>query len=111
MNGRKVFNFAATTIPSHIKELLNNESLSEIDIDSYCLHQGSAAIIDAISKRFPSVKERFMLDIANYGNTVSSSIPLLLEKAFQDKSSKRILICGFGVGLSWASMILTKRSI
>lgn len=111
MNGRQVFNFAATTVPTHIKDLLKQESLIDTDIDQYCLHQGSAAIINTIAKRFPAVKERFILDLANQGNTVSSSIPLLLEKAIQEDTAKRILICGFGVGLSWAAMILSKKEI
>lgn len=111
MNGRQVFNFAAMTIPPHIKELLDQESLVETDIDVYCLHQGSAAIIDTIAKRFPDVKNRFLLDMKQQGNTVSSSIPLLLEKTIGQDQVKRILICGFGVGLSWASMILTAGEI
>lgn len=111
MNGRQVFNFAAMTIPNHIKELLQQEQLQETDIDSYCLHQGSAAIIDTIAKRFPTVRERFALDLVNQGNTVSSSIPLLLEKAIQQPENQKILICGFGVGLSWASMILSKKEM
>lgn len=111
MNGRQVFNFAAIIIPNHIKELLQQEQLQETDIDSYCLHQGSAAIIDAIAKRFPAVRERFTLDIVNQGNTVSSSIPLLLEKAIQQPKNQKILICGFGVGLSWGSMILSKKEM
>lgn len=111
MNGRQVFNFAAMTIPSHIKELLSQESLAETDIDLYCLHQGSAYIIDTIAKHFPNIRDRFVLDIMQQGNTISSSIPLLLQKAMQQDQPKRILICGFGVGLSWASMILTNREI
>lgn len=109
MNGRQVFNFAATVIPKEIKALLDQESLQEEEIDSYCLHQGSAGILEAISRRFPAVKERFVNRLANTGNTVSSSIPLLLEDETQKNSNKRILISGFGVGLSWASMILSRK--
>lgn len=109
MNGRQVFNFAATVIPKEIKALLDQESLQEEEIDSYCLHQGSAGILEAISRRFPAVKERFVNRLANTGNTVSSSIPLLLEEETQKNSNKKILISGFGVGLSWASMILSRK--
>lgn len=109
MNGRQVFNFAATVIPKEIKSLLIQEGLQETDIDSYCLHQGSAGILDAIGKRFPAVKDRFVNRLLNTGNTVSSSIPLLLEEEIQKTNINRILISGFGVGLSWASMILTKK--
>lgn len=109
MNGRQVFNFAATVVPKQIKALLEQEQLSEADIDSYCLHQGSAGILDAIARRFPDVKDRFVNKLALTGNTVSSSIPLLLEGVMEEFNNRKILISGFGVGLSWASMVLTHK--
>ena len=85
--------------------------LKEKDIDLFCLHQGSAAIVDAISKKFPIVKDRFALHMQQTGNTVSSSIPLILEKYINVDSVEinRILLSGFGVGLSLATTILEKR--
>jgi 3-oxoacyl-[acyl-carrier-protein] synthase-3 len=109
MNGRQVFNFAATLIPKEINALLEQEGLQDTGIDSYCLHQGSAGILDAISRRFPAVKERFVNRMAATGNTVSSSIPLLIEEEIEKTANNRILIAGFGVGLSWASMILSRK--
>lgn len=109
MDGRKVFNFAALLIPKQIAALLEQEGLQQTDIDSYCLHQGSAGILDAISRKFPAVKERFVNGLAETGNTVSSSIPLLLEKNINKPEINRILISGFGVGLSWASMVITRK--
>lgn len=108
MNGRQVFNFASIQVAPHIKQLLERVNLTPVDIDLFCLHQGSAAILDAIAKRFGDISERFVKDMMNTGNTVSSSIPLLLEKrAFHD-GLNRILISGFGVGLSWATAIISK---
>lgn len=109
MKGRQVFNFAATVVPKQIKALLEQEQLSEADIDSYCLHQGSAGILDAIARRFPDVKDKFINKLALTGNTVSSSIPLLLEDEIEKPGNNKILISGFGVGLSWASMVLTRK--
>jgi 3-oxoacyl-[acyl-carrier-protein] synthase III len=109
MNGRQVFNFAASLIPKEISTLLAEEGLQETDVDSYCLHQGSAGILDAISRHFPAVRDRFLNRMARTGNTVSSSIPLLLEEELQKSTNNKILISGFGVGLSWASMILNRR--
>ena len=110
MNGRQVFNFTAMRVPLQIKKLLQQEKLEPADIDLYCIHQGSAAIVDAISRRFRDVKDRFVLDMDSTGNTVSSTIPLLLVRYLDDPGIHRILISGFGVGLSWASSILTKRT-
>ena len=74
----------------------------------YCLHQGSAAIVNGIAKQFGDLAARFPVDMKNTGNTVSSSIPLLLEKRAFKSDAKRIVISGFGVGFSWASAIISK---
>lgn len=104
MNGRQIFNFAAVNVAPHIEKLLKSHQLTPADIDLYCLHQGSAAIIDAITKKFVGFEDRFVKDLRSTGNTVSSTIPLLLEKfAFCQPPYHRILISGFGVGLSWAT--------
>ena len=108
MNGRKVFNFAAVRVPQQINRYFEEWNMQPKDIDLFCVHQGSAAIVDAISRRYPDVQDRFVKDISETGNTVSSSIPLLLEKHVLGKDLSRVLICGFGVGLSWATNILEK---
>ncbi len=110
MNGRQVFNFAALRVPPQINALLQAENLDPEDIDVYCIHQGSAAIVDAVSRRFRTVKDRFILDMDETGNTVSSTVPILLSRFMDKPGVSRILISGFGVGLSWASSILTKRT-
>lgn len=110
MNGRQVYNFALSKIPAHLSALLEASQVEAADVDMFCLHQGSAAIVDAVSQRFEEgeYKARFVKDMLETGNTVSSSIPLLLEKHVLDSSRKRVVICGFGVGLSWGSAILER---
>ena len=107
MNGRQIFNFALSEVAPHIKALLARENLAPDDIDLYCLHQGSTAIVDAIAGKFPGLAERFIRDLADTGNTVSSSIPLALQRQAFARKPGRIVISGFGVGLSWASAILS----
>lgn len=111
MNGRQVFNFAVNHVPSQIKNLLEKMNLKDKDIDLFCLHQGSAAIVDTISKKFPLIRDRFVLNMENTGNTVSSSIPLLLEKYLSRTEINRILLSGFGVGLSLATTIIERRGM
>ena len=108
MNGRQVFNFALLKVPAHLHELLDESGLTSDDVDAYCIHQGSAAIVDAVARRFEEQPEKFVKDMVETGNTVSSSIPLLLEKHMLDGSWKRVAISGFGVGLSWGSAILQR---
>ncbi|MBK2094775.1 ketoacyl-ACP synthase III [Francisella philomiragia] len=108
MNGRAVFTFTATMIPKHISQLLEKNNFADKDIDKYVLHQGSKYIVDTIRKRLKADESKVVFDMYDYGNTVSSSIPIILEKELS-KNSNRIVISGFGVGLSWASAILERK--
>lgn len=78
------------------------------DVDLFLLHQGSAAIIDVIVRKLRVSKDKVPMDIKDTGNTVSSSIPLLLEKFINDTTKENIIISGFGVGLSWATNLLRR---
>jgi len=109
MNGRAVFSFTATVVPKHIKDLLEKNSLSDDDIDRYILHQGSRYIVDTVRKRLKVAEKKVPFDILDYGNTISSSIPIILEKELENRELKRFVISGFGVGLSWGSAILEKK--
>lgn len=108
MNGRQVFNMASTLVPSHLQKLLNQAELTDSDIDAYLIHQGSAAIVDAVARRSGFAAEKFIKQLTDTGNTVSSSIPLLLESRLTSSEQQRFVLCGFGVGFSWASAIIEK---
>jgi len=84
MHGRDAFNFAATTMPKNIKETLDKNDLSLNEIDLFALHQGSKFVIDILRKRIGASEEKMPFVAADYGNTVSSSIPLIVEKAAPD---------------------------
>ncbi len=110
MNGRAVFNFTAATVPISINKLLDKLDLTKEDIERWYLHQGSKYIVDTISKRLGLESERVVFDMYEYGNTVSSSIPLLLSKDIEKlQIGQKIGLSGFGVGLSWASTVLQKN--
>ncbi|MFV3380509.1 ketoacyl-ACP synthase III [Pseudomonas sp. NY15354] len=112
MNGRQVYNFALVKVPAHLQQLLEASQLKAEEVDLYCLHQGSAAIVDAVSQRFDEGRhrEKFVKDMIETGNTVSSSIPLLLEKHVIGSQLKRVALSGFGVGLSWGSAIIERNA-
>jgi 3-oxoacyl-[acyl-carrier-protein] synthase-3 len=61
-----------------------------------------------MTRRMQLDPARVPLNLGELGNTVSSSIPLLLKDYVDAPDANTILICGFGVGLSWASAILTR---
>lgn len=109
MDGRAVFNFSATTVPRQIDELLASIGLARGDIDLYLLHQGSKYIVDAIRQRLELAEAKAPLGLADHGNLVSSSIPVMLRDYIERKEIKRIVLSGFGVGLASASCVLERR--
>ena len=108
MNGRAVFSFTATTAPKHIKALLEKNNLTDENIQKYYLHQGSKYIVDTIRKRLKVDTEKVPFDMMEYGNTISSSIPIMLEKELKISIKGNYVLSAFGVGLSWASAIIEK---
>jgi len=108
MNGRAVFSFTATTAPKHIKALLEKNNMSDEDVEKYFLHQGSKYIVDTIRKRLKVNEDKVPFDMAEYGNTISSSIPIILAKEMNSLGKGKMVLSAFGVGLSWASAIIQK---
>jgi 3-oxoacyl-[acyl-carrier-protein] synthase-3 len=108
MNGREVFNFVMTYIPDDIRMLLERKKIQLEDIDTFVFHQASRHLVDTLSARLHLDKKKVVFDIYEYGNTVSSSIPIILEKELTKAENNFILVSGFGVGFSWASGILKR---
>lgn len=106
MNGRAVFTFSATTVPNNINDMLKANQLAVKDIDLFVLHQGSRYIVETIAKKLDVNQTKAPFFASDYGNTVSSSIPLILSGL--NEPASKIAIAGFGVGLSWASTVLFK---
>ncbi|MGN6313444.1 MAG: ketoacyl-ACP synthase III [Rhodanobacteraceae bacterium] len=105
MDGRSVFNFAATTIPEDVKAVLAGAGLSLDDVDRFVLHQGSRFIVKTIADRLRQPAEKFPIEIERCGNTVSSTIPLIAERLLHNRSVRNVVLSGFGVGLSWGSCL------
>lgn len=108
MNGLSVFKFSATEVPLQVNALLKNAGLGPEDIDLFLFHQGSKFIVDELTKRLALPAVKVPLNLSGQGNTISSSLPLLLQDRLNDTHLHRILLSGFGVGLSWASCLLAR---
>jgi 3-oxoacyl-[acyl-carrier-protein] synthase-3 len=109
MDGRAVFNFVNSTVPGSIKASLDKSGTTMEEIDWFALHQGSSYMLDALTRRARIPAEKVLKNIHRYGNTVSSTIPLLLEELLEERTldmGGKVLISGFGVGLSWATGII-----
>ncbi|MFA6567956.1 MAG: ketoacyl-ACP synthase III [Victivallales bacterium] len=108
MNGRAVFNFTAKVLPDDIERAVKINGITFDKIDKFVFHQGSKFIVDTLTKRIGLPPEKVVFNAKNFGNTVSSSIPIILETEIHDKGNKLILVSGFGVGLSWASSVIKR---
>lgn len=106
MDGRAVLEFCSAQVPGSLRRAVALNGLTCREIDRYVLHQGSRVVVESIARRLDEPgKAEF--HCADYGNTVSSSIPLVLEEHLRD-TDRVVAIAGFGVGLSWASTVLTR---
>jgi len=100
MNGNKLFHFSLNEVPNLINELLKENNIKKKDLDFILLHQASDIINNNLISRIEVEKSKFLSNYKKFGNTVSSTIPLLLNENFKKLKNKKILLCGFGVGLS-----------
>jgi 3-oxoacyl-[acyl-carrier-protein] synthase-3 len=109
MNGTEIFVFTLETVPQTINMLLAKNKVSLEEIDWFIFHQANKFMLDHLIKkiRIPQGKVRFYLE--DCGNTVSSSIPMVLKDAQQKNlfnNGDLIMLIGFGVGYSWGANIL-----
>ena len=108
MDGRKIFNFVLSKGVSTVKDCLEKNNLLLNDIDVYLFHQASRYVVENLAYRLKIPPEKAPFIAQDYGNTVSSSIPILLQDIIQDLKFKKIFMCGFGVGLSVAAIPITR---
>lgn len=109
MDGRAVFQFAVKKVPEVIRETLDVNGCGLEDVDYFIVHQANRRIIEAAAKRLGADMTRFPVNIQKYGNTSSASIPILLDELSRDgmlKRGSRLVLAGFGAGLSWGAAIL-----
>ncbi|MDX1496349.1 MAG: ketoacyl-ACP synthase III [Salinisphaeraceae bacterium] len=105
MDGRAVLNFAAKIVPDSIRNAMRINNVRASDVNRYILHQGSRHIVRQLAKRLDIDEDKAPFMAGDYGNTISSSIPILLAQGAAD-ADNTVVLSGFGVGLSWASTVL-----
>ena len=108
MNGAEIMNFALETVPAALEEILIKSSLARKDIDYYVFHQANRMMLDYLREKCGLQDMPYWNDVKNYGNTVSSSIPIALSDMISlegNENMKRVLMIGFGVGLSWGGCV------
>lgn len=109
MNGAAIFNFTIDTVPECIDNVLKKNELQKTDIDMFVFHQANKFMLDYLRKILDIPRDKFIIDVETTGNLVSASIPIALKNAELNgkiKKGDKVLIVGFGVGLSWGAVII-----
>ncbi len=104
MNGMDVFGWSISAVPQLMNDFLLETKTGIQDYDCVALHQPNMYILKKISRKVRIPEEKLLVSLENYGNNSSSSIPLVLADHYgkSEAGMLRVLICGFGSGLSLA---------
>ena len=110
MNGPEIYSFTLQAVPAAVDELLAKSGNTLNDIDLFVFHQANQYMLERIRDKIGIPENRFVFAMLNYGNTVSSTIPIALKDMVDQGRllpGMRVMLVGFGVGYSWAACILT----
>jgi|SRR5271157_1631077 len=110
MNGPEIFTFTLQRVPPLVKAVLNAAGRQMDEIDGVIFHQANRFMLEHLAKRIGIPADKFVVAMEDYGNTSSASIPMAITttgfRARIRESGLRLLLAGFGVGLSWAAVVL-----
>jgi len=109
MNGGEITQFALDVVPATMANILRKCELSKEDVDYFVFHQANKFMLNFLREKCGLMDAPYWNEIENYGNTVSTSIPLALRDLVlsnDTKSLKKVMLIGFGVGLSWGGCIV-----
>lgn len=109
MNGGNIFNFTLEAVPVMMKEILEKNKIEKEQINYYVFHQANKFMLNTIRKVCMLSKDKFYVNLATTGNTVSSTVLIGLKDCINNgtiKNGDRVMVTGFGVGLSWGGTIL-----
>ena len=112
MDGRAVFDFAIRDVAKSIKNTIVESPLSAEELDYLLLHQANIRILDKMARKIGVDRDKLPANMMKYGNTSAASIPILLSECVEEglihlDGSQKILLSGFGGGLTWGTLIVT----
>ncbi len=109
MNGSAIFNFTLDAVPAMMEKILEKNGCQKDDIDYYVFHQANKFMLNTIRKVCVLPKDKFYVNLEETGNTVSSTVMIGLRQCLDSGKitpGMRVMISGFGVGLSWGGTVL-----
>lgn len=108
MDGMAVFNFAIKVVPKGVKEMMSVTGQTLDNIDWLIFHQSNKFMTDFFIKKLKFNAEKVPYCIGHFGNTSSASVPLTIVSELRDrlKDGDKVVMCGFGAGLSWGTVFM-----
>lgn len=109
MDGREVFKHAVRIMQEKALEVLDLCGVSAEDVSLLIPHQANTRIIETVAKRLKIPSEKVYVNIENYGNTSSASIPIALDEVVRGGKVKKgdlVLLVAFGAGLTWGATLI-----
>ncbi|MDD2798955.1 MAG: ketoacyl-ACP synthase III [Bacteroidales bacterium] len=106
LDGPSVFTFGITKAPRSVNTLLETFGIEKEQVDYFVFHQANKMMNEKIRTKLKIEPEKVPYSLGKYGNTSSASIPLTMISELKKQlegHTKQIVVCAFGVGLSWAS--------
>ncbi|UFH46670.1 ketoacyl-ACP synthase III [Flavobacterium galactosidilyticum] len=114
MIGTEVFSFAISTAPKTVNQLIGQYNIDFDSLDYFVFHQANKYLNEMIRKRLKLPVEKVPYSLYDYGNSASATIPITIldkiQNEIQEKPLKMIL-SGFGVGLSWGAMYVETNNV
>lgn len=110
MDGRAVFKFATKMVVQSVAKVMQKEGITSDDISYVVPHQANARIIDVVAHKSGIPREKFYMNMDRYGNTSSASVPMALHELDAKgliHRGDRIILTGFGGGMTWGTMLIT----
>lgn len=109
MNGSAIFNFTLDVVPTMMKDILARNNIEKDEVDFYVFHQANKFMLNTIRKVCVLPKDKFYVNLEETGNTVSSTVMIGLKQCLEAGTiipGMKVMVAGFGVGLSWGGTIL-----
>lgn len=114
MDGMAITHFTYRTVPKLVEDVLSKAELAREDIDHFIFHQANNFVMERVKKKCRLEGRPFYTGIEEIGNTISGSVPFGIKKVLGERKAselKKVMLCGFGVGLSWCGCLADLSAI
>ncbi|QBG92053.1 ketoacyl-ACP synthase III [Xanthomonas oryzae] len=109
LDGTAVLSFSTQRVPPAVEKLIAYAGVSKDEIDYFVFHQANRMINETIRKKLGLAVEKVPSTLHDFGNTSGASLPVTMTARINkalESAPKRILLCGFGIGLSWGTCLV-----